>query len=208
MKYFLILSLWIISLSACQSNGGLEDPEKVKEEKNSFEIIPGERVGLITASSTESSLKKAYGARNISIRSIAMGEGFAEEGVVIFPRTREEAEIVWDVEAANGHPAFVRISRDSTRWHTPEGITVGTSLWELESKNGAPFTLNGFEWDYAGLVTSWEAGHFSDHFIIVLIPSNFDSIDVELLGDKKLQSDDPRLQPLDLKVGTMVVTFD
>lgn len=204
--YFLILTALSIS---CRTN----EPEKVgmleDVQTDAFEIIPGEKVGLITALSTESSLKEDYGHDNLAMRSLSVGEGVREEGIVLFPGTRNEVEIFWDIEAANGHPAFVRITQDSTQWHTVAGVTVGTPIWELERRNGRPFTLNGFEWELAGLVTDWNGGKLSQHLIVVLIPNNYEAITPELTGDDvKLFSNDVRLQQLKLKVGALAVTFE
>lgn len=207
MRDFFLIILLFVGLAACRSNVERAEEEWTAPAPDSFQIVPGQSVGLIDILSTEYSLRESYGARNVAIRSISLGEGWQEEGVVLFPGTKNEAEIVWDVEAANGHPAFVRIARDSTRWQTAEGVTIGTPLWKLEQLNGAPFAFKGFEWDLAGLVTDWNRGRFNEHLIVVLIPGNFEAMDEELMGDVKLFSNDLRLRPLELKVGSMAVTF-
>ena len=208
MKYFFLPMLLLLGLAACRSNVERTEEELAASSPDSFQIVPGRSVGLIDILSTEYSLREAYGSQNVAIRSILLGEGWREEGVVLFPGTKDEAESVWDVEAANGHPAFVRISRDSTRWRTAGGVTIGTPLWKLEQLNGAPFALKGFEWDLAGLVTNWNQGRFNEHLIVVLIPGNIEAIDEELMGDIKLFSNDLRLRPLELKVGSIAVTFE
>ena len=208
--FTLIVLLW--SLGACRT-GDMERSvdqsiTETREETNAFEIVPGQRVGLVTALSTEYTLREAYGSDNVSMRSVSMGEGVQEEGVVIFPGTNDEVEIVWDIEAAGGHPAFVRITKENTRWRTKGGVTIGMPIWKLEELNGGPFALNGFEWDFAGLVTDWNRGKFNEHLIVVLIPTNFEALDEELMGDIKIFSNDLRLRPLELKVGSMAVTFE
>jgi hypothetical protein len=208
MKYFFLPILLFVGLAACRSNVERAEEEWTAPSPDSFQIVPGQSVGLIDVMSTEYSLREAYGSGNVAIRPISLGEGWQEEGVVLFPGTKNELEIVWDMEAANGHPAFVRIARDSTRWRTAEGVTIGTPLWKLEQLNGAPFALKGFEWDLAGLVTDWNRGRFSEHLIVVLIPDNFEAMDEDLIGDVKLFSNDLRLRPLELKVGSIAVTFD
>lgn len=199
----------MIMMAACRTNESESVVEMEEPRLDVFEIIPGERVGLITALSTESGLKADYGRENIVMRSVRVGEVEREEGVVLFPGTNNEAEIIWDIEAANGHPAFVRISQDSSQWHTEVGVTIGMPIWELERRNGRPFTFNGFEWDLAGLVTDWNGGDLNEHLIIVLIPDDFDAISTELMGDNvKLFSNDIRLQQLQLRVGVMAFTFE
>jgi len=207
MKHIFILVVLLLNLAACRTGVERQAEEIEEESLNIFEIVPGQRMGLITALSTELNLREAYGSQNVSMRSISMGEGLQEEGVVLFAGTNDEAEIIWDIEAANGHPAFVRISQENTQWQTKSGVTIGTPLWKLEQINGEPFALNGFEWGLAGLVTDWNRGNLNKHLIVVLIPTNFEGLDEELMGDIKLFSNDLRLRPLELKVGSIAVTF-
>jgi hypothetical protein len=47
---------------------------------------------------------------------------------------------------------------DKSLWRTTYGITLGTTLLELERINRKPFRLAGFDWDYSGTVLSWNSG--------------------------------------------------
>ena len=48
-----------------------------------------------------------------------------------------------------------------SRWETTDGISLRTSLKELEQLNGKPFRLFGFDVDYEGTVRSWEGGNLA-----------------------------------------------
>jgi hypothetical protein len=52
----------------------------------------------------------------------------------------------------------IEISGAKSLWRTTHGITLGTTLKELERLNGKPFLLSGFAWDYSGTVMSWDGG--------------------------------------------------
>lgn len=214
MKHIFHLLLFTIFLAAAcapDQNQGESGTEAASVRDSvpaqDFLIVPGERIGLVTVRSTEARLREAYGPRNVQIRSISLGEGEEREGLVVFPDQPNELEIVLNVAADTGHPHFVRISREDSDWHTAEGVRVGSSLKELQEANGKPFRFNGFEWDLAGLVTSWNGGRYSANFVVALTPGNPDGLRPEWLGETQLSSDDPALEPLEARVGSIVVTF-
>lgn len=172
-----------------------------------FLIVPGKRVGMITSESTEADVESAYGADNIKLTSLDMGEGEEELGVVLFPDTKNELEIVWELEASIGKPSFVRISKENGEWATEDGVQIGTTLEKLEEINGRPFSFYGFEWDYGGLVADWNGGNLSPYLIVALVPQDFEALEEELFGEVVLSSNDPKVRKLQAKVGSIVVAF-
>ncbi len=207
MKQIIPIALILLLFNACKSDPKNSEATSSSETKD-FLIIPGERIGIITASTTEAEVEIAYGKENIELKSLNVGEGEQREGVLVFPGTNNELEIIWELEADIGNPAFVRLGKENSDWKTPEGIGVGTTLEKLEELNGRPFTFYGFEWDYAGLVSDWNGGNLSPYLIIALIPQNFDKLGKELLGEVQLSSDDPKVRALNAKVGSIVLTFE
>lgn len=205
MKKVLFLSILLFLISCTNDT---KNKNTTENATNDFTIVPGERVGMITANTTESLLQELYGAEKLRIRSVPIAEGNTQEGVVLYPDTPNEIEIIWETAASEGTPAFIRIGKDSTAWKTPDGITIGTSLEKLEEINGKPFIFNGFEWDFGGLVTDWNWGKLTSHLVIALVPQNFTMLGDELLGEVQLSSDDPKVRALQPKVGSIVVTFN
>lgn len=207
MKQIIPIALILLLFNACKSDPKNSEATSSSETKD-FLIVPGERIGMVTASTTEAAVEKAYGKENIELKSLNVGEGEQREGVLVFPGTNNELEIIWELEADIGNPAFVRLGKENSDWKTPEGIGVGTTLEKLEELNGRPFTFYGFEWDYGGLVSDWNGGNLSPYLIIALIPQNFDKLGKELLGEVQLSSDDPKVRALGAKVGSIVLTFE
>jgi hypothetical protein len=89
------------------------------------------------------------------------------------------------------------------------GITIGTTLRELEKINGAPFQLAGFEWDYSGTVTSWGAGKLKDEFagsydVTIRLGGKLDSLSeqesLSVLGDKDFPSNNGVMQKLNPRI--------
>jgi hypothetical protein len=44
-----------------------------------------------------------------------------------------------------------------SRWSVG-GISIGSSVADVQKANGNPFLVSGFEWDYGGFVTNWKGG--------------------------------------------------
>lgn len=208
MKNVLLLVFLPLFLLQCQNNRPAEGTESTEiKPVDDLLIVPGERVGMITAETTEATLEKMYGAENLKMQRIGVSEGEEQEGVVLFPGTEKELEIIWQSAASEGKPAFVRITRDSTLWKTSDGITIGSSLEDLEKANGAPFIFNGFEWDYSGLVTDWKGGQFTSNLLVALVPQDFNAMTPNMMGEVNLSSDDAKVRAIQAKIGSIVVTF-
>lgn len=207
MKKVLLFAFLLVLMNCTNDTKSKNSTENVVST-NDFTIVPGERVGMITANTTEAKLQETYGADKIKIQSVPIAEGDIQEGVVLYPGTSNEIEIIWETAASEGTPAFIRIGKDSTQWKTSEGITVGTSLEKLEEINGKPFTFYGFEWDYGGLVMDWNGGKLTSNLVIALVPQNFEAMGDDMLGEVQLSSDDPKVRALQPRVGSIVVTFN
>lgn len=206
MEKVISLSLVLCLFCSCKTDKNARQAEADAAQKD-FVIVPGERVGLIRANTTEAEVEQYYGVDNIKIQEVPIAEGDVREGVLLFPGTKNELEIVWDIAANFGQPDFIRISQDDTDWKTQEGITVGTTLEALEKINGKPFKFYGFGWDYGGLVTNWNGGKLNNYLLVALIPQNFDKLDTTLQGEVELSSDDPKVRELQAKIGSIVITF-
>ncbi len=212
MNKIIPFAFMLFLVGACR-NDPRSDASQAKnvssaDANNDFVIVPGKRVGMITGETTEADVEAAYGKENVRFQSLSVAEGEQREGVLIFPASPNELEIIWELEADNGRPAFVRLGREGSDWKILGEITVGTTLEKLEEINGKPFTLYGFEWDFGGLVTNWNGGKMSPYAIIAFIPQNFDKLDSSLLGEIQLSSDDPRVRALNAKIGSIVITFE
>lgn len=215
MREAVILVLFFFLLQACTTgNQNRENAESNKFTENleekpeiDFSIEPGERIGAITVHSTEGQLRIAYGSKQFISQNIIIGEGEESPGAILFPDTKNELELIWNPTFYPPRPSFARISRDSTQWKTIEGVSIGTTLEDLERINGKKFFFYGFEWDYAGLVASWNDGNLNEYLIVALIPGNFEAVTPDFMGEVKFASNDPKLKPLKLKVGSMVIGF-
>lgn len=133
-------------------------------EENDWLIVPGKRVGPITATITRADLTGIFGAKNIEDDEILTSDFGSEGGTRIFGSQPDSSlAILWISEAADSRIRRIRfcpnlVQPGKCRWHTAEGVALGASLKELERLNGHAFQLNGFDWGFGGLITSWSGG--------------------------------------------------
>lgn len=134
--------------------------------ENDWLIVPGVRVGPITASTVRADLRRLFAQTAVSDGELELDEG------MVFPATfvargtpAESLAIVWTGAGADAHPKQVYICRGrrpgTCKYHAavPGGdIAAGTRLADLEKLNGKPFTIQGFGFGYGGSVLSWDGG--------------------------------------------------
>lgn len=107
---------------------------------------------------THASLMKAFGANNVAVQSVGIGEGEAVKASVIFPRDKaRRIEVLWIDEKRRRNPAEIRTGVAST-WRTEHGIRRGMTVDQIEALNGRPFKLYGFGFDYGGTSLDWNGG--------------------------------------------------
>jgi hypothetical protein len=132
MSWRLCLVLYAVTFLQAQTRSGVSQDF----------IVPGLRVGPITRTITELSLEQALG-KNVVKAMVDIGEGMTEPGLIIYndDPTRRLA-VLWNGERL-AHPATVLICYGpldvACRWRTESGIGFGTTLKQLEVRNGKPF---------------------------------------------------------------------
>ena|SRR5215469_7509988 len=126
----------------------------VTDEK--FLIVPGVRVEVITPTSTEAELKKAYPQGSVSSLAVDIAEGETELGTVLFANDPEmRLEVLWKDKQNRPSPG-IRISGSKSRWKTSEGITLGSALTDLHIRQRFPAW-----WLHAGRAVSHSQKSFS-----------------------------------------------
>ncbi len=93
---------------------------------------------------------------------IYVGEGTSEPGTLVFPNDpKRRIEIIWHDTKTHRRPSVIRIGEGST-WRVPgpggKPIGIGMPMAEIETLNGRPFRLSGFDWDYGGTAVDWRGG--------------------------------------------------
>ncbi|WP_340162397.1 hypothetical protein [Bradyrhizobium sp. DOA9] len=105
-------------------------------------------------------MKQRYGTDAV-VQALPGAEGEKYRALVLFPKAtdRRIAIAFTDDKAGRASGLTLRDAKTS-RWSIG-GITLGSSLAEVQKANGKPFLVSGFEWDYGGFVTDWKGGALS-----------------------------------------------
>lgn len=171
-------------------------------------VIPGERVGPVTRNTTRQELAKRFGQARLTDQAVNIGEGFTEPGTRVDLGSERSFTVIWS-STARTKPVGVR--NLGPAWRTPQGISVGTPLNQLQQKLG-PFQFFGFGWDYGGtvLLEGTKLAQYQKTLVLRLAtapntperaPNDYQAV----LGDRKFSSNNPRLKSLGVKVGEMIV---
>jgi hypothetical protein len=157
-------------------------------------IVPGARVGAITSKSTLADVARTYGEANVRLTRVHGAEG--DGGVValvLFPDdSLRRLEVAFSDTINLRYPRMVRFRGSSSVWHTVGGISLGTTVDELQKLNAKPFEFNGFGWDYGGQIVNWHGGTMSrDSSIAIRLDALhlFDNKPYRsVMGEKKVSS--------------------
>lgn len=191
---------------------GLTPEEQLEREKLDFLVIPGERVGPIRVSTSEEELIRMYGP------SVARGQmkifDKLEQINTLFKGTPEALAIQWKDPQERTQIKAVHILGNGGKWHSYEGLQAGLSLLDLTKVNKSPVSFFGFNWEYAGVVDSYQKGVLNKQkkfFYIVLAPRNRKAVQDYLKGfsgNKLFSSQTTGVEKLDLIVDSFVVYLD
>jgi hypothetical protein len=205
--------LLMVLLGICTSSSSLTTPTA-----KSWHITPGGKAGVVNSQMTEVGLVAIFGRDNVTWGDIGVGEGETEPGTILFASdSYRRLEILWTDNKRRALPKQAQIfGSGKSRWETTAGISLGTSLKELERLNGKPFRLYGFEVDYEGTVRSWDGGNLAKKLgdlgvVIRLRPSKktratSDEINT-ISGYTEFHSDEPMMQKANPETYQIIWTF-
>jgi hypothetical protein len=171
-------------------------------------IIPGERVGPVTAETSREELAEIYGEDKLEDQAIAMGEGTTESGTMVNLGLDQQFAIVWR-DNSQSEPLLAKDFGPA--WQTPEGLGVGVPYSMVKSVLG-DFKLYGFAWDYEGSLVL-EGSNLDKYYgdLLLRVRPSQESVEAHpkeyqaVMGDALFAGDDPNLEPLDIQVYEMTV---
>ncbi|WP_036010329.1 hypothetical protein [Bradyrhizobium yuanmingense] len=109
---------------------------------------------------TERTLKQRYG-KDAAMQDLPGAEGETYKGLVLYPKTADRRiEVAFSDDKAMRASGLMLRDAKTSRWSIG-GVTLGSSLSDVQKANGKPFLVSGFEWDYGGFVTDWKGGALS-----------------------------------------------
>lgn len=186
-------------------------------QDTSLQVVPGERAGPVRPSTTGADLVAALGANAVPA-PVFIGEGFTEPGLVLFPDDpSRRAYVYWRDTVGLTEPARLLIIDAETRWQIPLGLTIGTTLEDLELLNGRPFRFGGLDWDYGGGVYDWDGGALDTVlgpgmvFRVGLLAHCAEKVGAaygEIVGERTVESTHPVARGACVRIGQISVAFE
>jgi len=167
------------------------------------------------------SLQSAVGSHDVTVDSVPLGatEGDMLPATVFFPSVpSRRIEVVWRGGEPERGPRYVRLRGQPTDWRTKDGVSIGTSLRQLERLNGRPFHLAGFGTDAGVTVTSWDGGRLRSNAdaqcrLLVRVDSlprltrKQRALYEQVSGDRTFSSAHPAMHALNPRVGELLLEF-
>jgi hypothetical protein len=175
-------------------------------------IVPGVRMGPVVASLSEVGLQNLLRSDRVVRNDAYIGEGFCAPGSLLFRGTADSLQVTWS-DSTFTVPAGASVSGRESRWRTPLGVHIGSTLKELEAIRGGPIEFGGFGWDYGGGARWTEDDRLdAPELILVLSPDSASGIRAledsrysEIAGDRIVRSDHPLVRGLTIVVEEMAV---
>lgn len=168
--------------------------------------------GVFGPKSSAAAVTEAFGADNVVTGMVDGPEGSEVLATTVYPNDPTRVmEFGWWDEEKREYPSYVELSPSQI---TPTGVKIGMSVAEVEAINGAPFSINGFWWDYGGngvfetgALVNPETGcgfwlHFSpkDEY-----PESLDTS--AIAGEVTVPSKEPLLKELDVRVTQITLGY-
>ncbi|QKQ75432.1 hypothetical protein [Nostoc sp. TCL240-02] len=175
-------------------------------------IVPGERVGPITRTTTKQDLVKLFGISHLVDKTISGAEGIGSFAATQVNLNQGRSLLVVWSDNTRTKPLDVR--NLGSAWKTREGIGVGTPLSELRKQLG-DFKLYGLEWDYGGtiLLDSSKLSRYQGKLILRVnaapnayekFPNDYQAV----LGDGTFSSSDRHWKPLGIRLAEIIVVLN
>ena len=202
----LMFSFLVFLLFSCKQ---VAESKQATATSDEYLIIPFKGLDKVTPTLKKEKLNEVYTENRLVERVVFSYEGIDILGTeIMFPDSTDNFTIEWNEKT--GTPKTIRINSNSAKWQTKGGIGMGSTIGAVQSANGVPFLIYGFESDkyIAGTIKSWESGKLKGLQLQFKITQNLDGNDyIKLIGSKGISSDNPLLKKAGLQVEKISLTF-
>ncbi|MBL8922834.1 MAG: hypothetical protein JNJ54_28555 [Myxococcaceae bacterium] len=118
----------VLALVLASADGGVD-----------WELVPGERVGPITAATTDADLRRLYGPDSLVLDDDLPG------GAILIPHQDPGSalHLTWCDRARKAGVCEVGIRSGRFQWRTAQGLTHGVSVDDVARLHGRPLRIEG-----------------------------------------------------------------
>lgn len=211
MKKHTLLLLVLIALIACKNEASKKEVPGAPVPTTVIDsfLITDSTWGLINARTGIEQLKKLYGESNIRDVRECDAECIDSIDVTkVYPGGENEITIFWKDTAYHKEIALIECYGARPRWHSAEGIRMGSGLKELLQANGRKISFYGFGWDYGGYISSFNGGQLDSSGLGYRLTLHEDYYgENALMGDTGLDTDMPVVKKAIDKISVWWITL-
>ncbi len=197
MKYILQVIL-LLSFCSCKqtekdSQIDTQDVAKIVKSRVFIEdyLITDSSFGKINKATTFKELETTFGKANLQDTINYGAEGMDSFIVTkVYANTPKEIVINWQMDKFHHSIGTVDCFQENSPYHTIDSLKIGSTLEKLLQVNGKKINFYGTQWDYGGMITSYNGGKFDKVNIFFRLNSHPDASD-KIMGDHELNTDLP-----------------
>ena len=113
--------------------------------------------GVFAKDSNHRKLAMAFDSKNVAYTHVDAATG-GKMASVLYPKDpKRRLEVWWSDPIGRSNTHLIVINGESA-WTAPGGVSLGLTLAELETLNGKPFKLLGFNENGLAALSSWNGG--------------------------------------------------
>jgi hypothetical protein len=197
MKYILpvILLLSFCSCTQTETDSQINPKDVAKIVKSPVLIddylITDSSFGKINKATTFNELQTTFRKENLQDTINYGAEGMDSFVVTkVYGNTPKEIVINWQMDKFHNAIGTVDCLQENSPYHTIDSLNIGSTLEKLLQVNGKKINFYGTQWDYGGMITSYNGGKFDKVNIFFRLNSHPDASD-KIMGDHELNTDLP-----------------
>ncbi|MFO1235052.1 MAG: hypothetical protein U1E47_08390 [Rivihabitans pingtungensis] len=154
-----LVALLTLSLALAAPAGASTPAPSAPTQRLNWQIQPGRSLALIALDSSEASLIERFGAFNVQPAQIKLDAGEPYPASVLFPRdANKRIALVWRDSVKRSGVAVAVVRGERSFWTLPGGLGLGSTVAELEKRNGRSLLLTGLGPAHTGQIVGWNNG--------------------------------------------------
>jgi hypothetical protein len=154
-------------------------------------LITDSSFGKINKATTFNELQTTFGKANLQDTINYGAEGMDSFVVTkVYANTPKEIVINWQLDKFHHAIGTVDCLQENSPYHTIDSLKIGSTLEKLLQVNGKKINFYGTQWDYGGMITSYNGGKFDKVNIFFRLDSHPDASN-KIMGDHELNTDLP-----------------